>query len=42
MAFLEKLGKDEVEQTKRREKELVVIELEAAARYHHRCDRNLE
>ncbi|KYH24617.1 hypothetical protein HAPAU_36000 [Halalkalicoccus paucihalophilus] len=33
MDFLEKLGKDEVEQTKRRGKKLVVINEEAADRY---------
>ncbi|MDL5363800.1 hypothetical protein [Halalkalicoccus sp. NIPERK01] len=42
MDFLEKLGKDEVEQTKRRGKKLVVIDEEAADRYHDRCDRDLE
>ncbi|MFC7010076.1 hypothetical protein [Halalkalicoccus salilacus] len=39
MDFLEKLGKDEVEQTKRRGKKLVVVDPEAADRYHDRCDR---
>ena len=39
MNFLEKLGKDDVEQTKRRGKKLVVIDEEAADRYHDRCDR---
>jgi chromosome segregation ATPase len=39
MNFREKLGKDEVEQTKRRGKKLVVIDPEAADRYHDRCDR---
>ena len=38
MDFLEKLGKDDVEQTKRRGKKLVVVEEEAADRYHDRCD----
>ncbi|KYH24006.1 hypothetical protein HAPAU_40850 [Halalkalicoccus paucihalophilus] len=42
MNFLEKLGKDEVEQTKRRGKKLVVINEEAADRYHDRCDRDIE
>jgi hypothetical protein len=42
MNFLSKLGKDEVEQTKRRGKKLVVVEEEAADRYHDRCDRDLE
>ncbi|WP_241430815.1 hypothetical protein [Halalkalicoccus jeotgali] len=42
MNFLEKLGKDDVEQTKRRGKKLVVIEKEAADRYHDRCDRDIE
>ena len=39
MNFLEKLGKDEVEQTKRRGKKLVVVDPEAADCYHDRCDR---
>ena len=39
MNFLEKLGKDEVEQTKRRGKKLIVVDPEAADRYHDRCDR---
>ncbi|WP_336365307.1 hypothetical protein [Halalkalicoccus salilacus] len=39
MDFLEKLGKDDVEQTKRRGKKLVVVDPEAADRYHNRCDR---
>ena len=39
MNFLEKLGKDEVKQTKRRGKKLVVVDPEAADRYHDRCDR---
>ncbi|MFC6906724.1 hypothetical protein [Halalkalicoccus tibetensis] len=39
MDFLEKLGKDDVDQTKRRGKKLVVVEEEAADRYHDRCDR---
>jgi hypothetical protein len=42
MNFLEKLGKDEVEQTKRRGKKLVVVDPEAADRYHDRCDRLTE
>ena len=42
MNFLEKLRKDEVEQTKRRGKKLVVIDEEAADRYHDRCDRAKE
>ncbi|WP_245998621.1 hypothetical protein [Halalkalicoccus subterraneus] len=42
MDFLEKLGKDDVEQTKQCGKKLVVIEEEAADRYHDRCDRDLE
>jgi hypothetical protein len=42
MDFLAKLGKDEVEQTKRRGKKLIVIEPEAADRYHDRCDRPTE
>ncbi|MFC6906838.1 hypothetical protein [Halalkalicoccus tibetensis] len=42
MDFLEKLGKDEVEQTKRRGKKLVVVNEEAAERYHDRCDREIE
>jgi chromosome segregation ATPase len=42
MDFLEKLGKDDVEQTKRRGKKLVVVEEEAADRYHDRCDRDSE
>ena len=37
--ILEKLGKDDVEQTKRRGKKLVVVDPEAADRYHDRCDR---
>jgi hypothetical protein len=36
--FLEKLGKDEVEQTKRRGKNLIVVDPKAADRYHDRCD----
>ncbi|MFC6907133.1 hypothetical protein ACFQGH_18285 [Halalkalicoccus tibetensis] len=39
MDFLEKLGKDDVEQTKRRGKKLVVVDEEAPDRYHDRCDR---
>ena len=39
MDFLEKLGKDDVEQTERRGKKLVVVDSEAADRYHDRCDR---
>ena len=39
MNFLEKLGKEDVEQTKRRGKKLVVVDPEAADRYHDRCDR---
>ena len=39
MNFLEKLGKDDVEQTKRHGKKLVVVDPEAADRYHDRCDR---
>ena len=39
MNFLEKLGKDEIEQTKRCGKKLVVVDPEAADRYHDRCDR---
>jgi vacuolar-type H+-ATPase subunit I/STV1 len=39
MDFLANLGKDEVEQTKRRGKKLVVVDEEAADRYHDRCDR---
>ena len=39
MDFLEKLRKDEVEQTKRRGKNLVVVDPEAADRYYDRCDR---
>ncbi|WP_336346187.1 hypothetical protein [Halalkalicoccus ordinarius] len=39
MNFLEKLGKDDVKQTKRRGKKLVVVDPEAADRYHDRCDR---
>ncbi|WP_211330678.1 hypothetical protein [Halalkalicoccus subterraneus] len=42
MDFLAKLGKDEVEQTKRRGKKLVVVDEEAADRYHDRCDRDIE
>ncbi|KYH24794.1 hypothetical protein HAPAU_31710 [Halalkalicoccus paucihalophilus] len=42
MDFLDKLGKDEVEQTKQRGKKLVVIDEEAADRYHDRCDRDIE
>ncbi|WP_245998678.1 hypothetical protein [Halalkalicoccus subterraneus] len=42
MNFLEKLGKDDVEQTKRRGKKLVVVDENAADRYHDRCDRDLE
>ncbi|KYH24592.1 hypothetical protein HAPAU_35750 [Halalkalicoccus paucihalophilus] len=42
MNFLSKLGKDEVEQTKRRGKKLVVVEEKAADRYHDRCDRDIE
>ena len=42
MNFLKKLGKDDVEQTKRRGKKLVVIDPEAADRYHDRCDRGTE
>ncbi|WP_122091110.1 hypothetical protein [Halalkalicoccus subterraneus] len=42
MDFLAKLGKDEVEQTKRRGKKLVVVDEEAADRYHDRCDRDSE
>ncbi|KYH24642.1 hypothetical protein HAPAU_36250 [Halalkalicoccus paucihalophilus] len=38
MDFLDKLGIDEVEQTKRRGKKLVVVAEEAADRYHDRCD----
>ena len=39
MDFLEKLGKDDVEQTKRRGKKLVVVDPEAADRYQDRCNR---
>ena len=39
MNFLEKLGKEDVEQMKRRGKKLVVVDPEAADRYHDRCDR---
>lgn len=39
MDFPAKLGKEEGEQTKRRGKKLVVIDEEAADRYHDRCDR---
>ncbi|MFC6906931.1 hypothetical protein [Halalkalicoccus tibetensis] len=39
MDFLEKLGKDDVEQTKRRGKKLVVVDEDVANRYHDRCDR---
>ena len=39
MNFLEKLGKDDVEQTKQHGKKLVVVDLEAAGRYCDRCDR---
>jgi chromosome segregation ATPase len=39
MDFLEKMGKDEVEQMKRRGKKLVVVDQDAADRYHDRCDR---
>ena len=42
MNFLAKLGKDEVKQTKRRGKKLVVVDPEAANRYHDRCDRAKE
>ncbi|KYH23979.1 hypothetical protein HAPAU_40580 [Halalkalicoccus paucihalophilus] len=42
MDFLAKMGKGEVEQTKRRGKKLVVVEEEAADRYHDRCDRDIE
>ena len=42
MDFLEKLGKDDVEQTKRRGKKLVVVDEETADRYHDRCDRATE
>lgn len=42
MDFLAKLGKDEVEQTKRCGKKLVVIDEDAADRYHDRCDRAME
>ncbi|WP_122090398.1 hypothetical protein [Halalkalicoccus subterraneus] len=42
MNFLEKLGKDDVEQTKRRGKKLVVVDEEAADRYHDRCDQDIE
>lgn len=42
MDFLEKLGKDDVEQTKRRGKKLVVIDEEVADRYHDRCDWGIE
>ncbi|WP_245998445.1 hypothetical protein [Halalkalicoccus subterraneus] len=42
MDFLEKLGKDDVEQTKRRGKKLVVVDEEAADRYHDRCDGDIE
>ncbi|KYH23921.1 hypothetical protein HAPAU_40000 [Halalkalicoccus paucihalophilus] len=42
MNFLSKLGKDDVEQTKRRGKKLVVVDEEAADRYHDRCDRDIE
>jgi dissimilatory sulfite reductase (desulfoviridin) alpha/beta subunit len=39
MDFLAKLGSDEVEQTKRRGKKLIMVEKETADRYHDRCDR---
>ena len=39
MNFLEKLGKNDVEQTKRREKKLIVVDPETADRYLDRCDR---
>ncbi|MFC7009575.1 hypothetical protein [Halalkalicoccus salilacus] len=39
MDFLEELGKEDVKQTKRRGKKLVVVDPEAADRYHDRCDR---
>jgi hypothetical protein len=38
MNFREQICKDEVEQTKRRGKKLVVVDPEAADRYHDRCD----
>ncbi|KYH24332.1 hypothetical protein HAPAU_33150 [Halalkalicoccus paucihalophilus] len=38
MDFLAKLGTDEIEQTKRRGKKLIVIDEEAADRYHDCCD----
>lgn len=38
MNFLKKLGKEDVEQTKRRGKKLVVVNPEAADRDHDRCD----
>ncbi len=42
MDFLAKMGKDDVEQTKRRGKKFVVINEEAADRSHDRCNRDLE
>lgn len=38
MDFLDELGKEVVEQTKRRGKKLVVVDPEAADAYHDRCD----
>ncbi len=42
MDFLNKLGKDDVEQTKRRSKKLVIVDKNAADAYHDRCDREIE
>ena len=38
MEFLDELGKQEVQQKKRRDKKLIVVDPEAASRYHSRCD----
>lgn len=38
MEFLDELGKQEVQQKKRRDKKLIVVDPEAADRYHSRSD----
>jgi hypothetical protein len=42
MDFLDKLGKEDVQQKKRRGKKFIVVDSEAATKYaahHDRCDR---
>ena len=42
MDFLDDLGKEDVRLKKRRGKKLIVVDSEAADRYHDRCDRRSE